>query len=96
MSPHNVVPTVVVNGLVELFLASRKGRNSEYCGTFRPEIIKHDLCAVPEVAPGLKDASAVANVLEKHRCYKLTTWCDSWTPWMKARLAQSRQKVLLP
>lgn len=90
---RQVVARDVVEGLVDAFLASPKGRDHGYCTSFRPTDMKLALANLPDFAPGLVDYNSASEVLNVFECHKMTGRCNSWTPWMRNRLREAKRPL---
>lgn len=84
--PRLLVPTTAVREMVADFLASPKGRAKRYCSSFDPSEMVPALAAIPEVIEGAVSFHEASAVIGKFECYKLTAFCNAWTPWMRDRL----------
>lgn len=95
--PRLLIPEAVVRGLVDAFLPSYKGIHKRYCSSF-PEVVepilRAKLAALPTVADGACDFHAVSRLIHDDdvRCYKMTSFCGSWTDWMRHQLNATKYK----
>lgn len=87
-----IVRRELVDGLVLEFMKSYKGRTGRYCSSFDSLAIYTALTSLPD-NDGYVDYHAASRVLDKFECNKLTAFCNSWTPWMRNCLKQSKIKL---
>jgi hypothetical protein len=98
--PRLYVLRETVRALVDDFLVSPKGREKRYCTSFRPDEMRTCLHAIPVGAywDGTTHNEWCAyhecvQVVLWFECHKMTSKCNSWTPWMLDRLRRAKVPI---